>query len=185
LFSLLDNNSSEAEWSIFQIIAALGLGIPLSTTLPSIQAALPESDTATSTATYSFLRSFGFIWGITIPSVVFNSRVDALISRVGDPIVQAVLSNGGAYSHASGDFIASLTGSTLAQTLSVYADSLKTVWQVGIAFSLLGFLSVFLEEQIELRTTLDTDFGLEDKQVKMDKYVEVEKGEKAAAAADS
>lgn len=62
LSSMLDSTSSTAEWVIFQIILALGLASTFVTLLPAIQAALPESDVATATATYS-----GFIWGVTIP----------------------------------------------------------------------------------------------------------------------
>ena len=43
-------------------------------------------------------------------------------------------------------------------------DALRTVWQVAIAFSCLGFLCVFIEKYIELRKQLDTDYGLKESQ---------------------
>jgi hypothetical protein len=36
-------------------------------------ATLPEKDMATSTVTYSFLGSFGFVWSVTLLSIVFNA----------------------------------------------------------------------------------------------------------------
>lgn len=46
---------------------------------------------------------------------------------------------------------------------------MKLVWYVGIAFCGAGFLIVFLEKEIPLRTELETDFGMVDKAVKKDK----------------
>ena len=70
LFALLDENRSIAEWVIFQIIAAGGSGFVLNTLLPACQTPLEEKDQAAATATWSFIRSFGNIWGV---SIVLNS----------------------------------------------------------------------------------------------------------------
>ncbi|MCJ1475923.1 hypothetical protein MMC13_004587 [Lambiella insularis] len=182
LFSTLTANSSKAAWVIFEIIAAVGIGFPLTTQLPAIQAVLPEADTAVSTSTYSFIRSFGFIWGATIPSIVFNSRIDAILERIDDSTVRSALANGGAYGFANK--VQTLSGQTLAQTLDVYASALRIVWLVGVAFSLVGFVFVFAEKHVDMRITLDTQFGLEQRK----KLAEVEEqemwsrqGEKRAA----
>ena len=66
LFSLLDEDSSTAEWVIFQVIAAGGSGFVLNTLLPACQTPLEERDQAAATATWSFVRSFGNIWGVAI-----------------------------------------------------------------------------------------------------------------------
>ena len=159
LCSTLTATSSKAAWVCFEIIAAIGIGFPLATQLPAIQAVLPESDTAITTSTYSFIRSFGFVWGATIPSIVFNSRVNLLLDRIDDFTVRAALANGNAYSYANK--VQALSGLALKQTLDVYAEALKVVWLVGLAFSLLGFVFVFAEKHVEMRVTLDTEFGLE------------------------
>ncbi|KAJ8069862.1 hypothetical protein OCU04_000275 [Sclerotinia nivalis] len=159
LFSTMTSTSSKAAWVCFQILAAIGIGFPLTTQLPAIQAVLPESDTAISTSTYSFIRSFGFVWGATIPSIVFNSRINAVLDNITDEDVRTSLANGGAYAYANN--VKQLSGQTLQQTLGVYASALRTVWYVGLAFSLLGFLFVFVEKHVDMRVTLDTEFGLE------------------------
>ena len=61
LLTLLDE--STVKWAIFQLILGAGLGLSLSTLLPAIMAGLNEKDVASSTATYSFVRTFGYIWG--------------------------------------------------------------------------------------------------------------------------
>ncbi|KAF7878985.1 hypothetical protein EAF04_000187 [Stromatinia cepivora] len=159
LFSTMTSTSSKAAWVCFQILAVIGIGFPLKTQLPAIQAVLPESDTAISTSTYSFIRSFGFVWGATIPSIVFNCRINAVLGNINDPDVRTSLANGGAYAYANN--VKQLSGQTLQQTLSVYASALRTFWYAGLAFSLLGFLFVFVEKHVDMRVTLDTDFGLE------------------------
>ncbi|KAL9130698.1 MAG: hypothetical protein Q9217_001177 [Psora testacea] len=160
LFTLLNSGSSTAVWVIFQIFAAAGSGLVVPALLPAAQAELPESDTATATATWAFVRSFGAIWGISIPAAIFNNQFDNLLYRISDAPLRGLLSGGQAYSRASRDFINSFPTGLRQELIGVYSDSLKLVWQVGIAFSGLSFLLVFLEKEIKLRTTLETEFGL-------------------------
>ncbi|KAJ5885558.1 hypothetical protein N7495_010068 [Penicillium taxi] len=75
IFSLPDDNSPARDWAGFQVLFGAGSKMIFSSTLPPIQASLPESDIATATATWAFMRSFGCIWGIAIPTTVFNTRV--------------------------------------------------------------------------------------------------------------
>ena len=161
LFSILDSDSNKAAWVCFQLITAIGLGFVMTTILPSIQASLPESDVATATGTFAFVRSFGFIWGITVPSIIFNARFNALQGQINDGAVRSLLVNGGAYGYASGAFIKALPHDTRAQVLSVYTAALKAVWEAAIAFALLGFLAVFVAKDVTLRTELETEFGLD------------------------
>lgn len=111
LFSKMSPSTSTVAWAWFEILAGIGVGLPLTTQLPAIQAVLPETDTAISTSTYSFIRSFCFVWGTTIPSIVFNSRIEAGLGSIDDPGVRAALSGGGAYSYALN--VRELTGQTL------------------------------------------------------------------------
>ena len=56
--------------------------------------------------------------------------------------------------------------------MDVYASAIRVVWLVGMAFSLVGFLFVFLEKHVDMRVTLNTEFGLE--RQKQEKSVTVE-----------
>ena len=99
---------------------------------------------------------------MAIPAAVFNSMVNSLVYRLDDPHLRELLSNGGAYSLASGEFIASFGSDPDLQALikSIYVDSLARCWQVGIAFALLGVLVSLVVKEIPLRTELETEFGL-------------------------
>ncbi|KAL9120108.1 MAG: hypothetical protein Q9187_003342 [Circinaria calcarea] len=166
LCSLLDVNSNTGTWVGFQIIIAAGLGMIVAVLLPAVQANLMESDTASSTATWAFIRSLGNIWGVSIPAAVFNNRFDALLLRISDPAVRAMLSNGQAYEHASRDFINSFEGILRREIVGVYTDSLKRVWQIGVVMAGIPFLVSFAEREIKLRTELHTEYGLEKKREK-------------------
>ena len=164
LFALLSASTSTAAWIGFQILGAVGVGFLLTTTLPAVQAPLPEPDVATATATWAFLRSLGGIWGVAIPSAVFNSQVNRLLpSRLrDDPALRARLANGGAYELATKGFITSLNDQPRVKVavVSVYVDSLRMVWYVGLAFALLGFLTAFVLEEVPMREQLETEFGV-------------------------
>jgi hypothetical protein len=76
------------------------------------------------------------------------------------------LSNGGAYALAAGGFLypeLGLDGDTdlEATVKSIYVDSLKLCWQVGLGFALLGFLLTFVAKELHMRTELETEFGLD------------------------
>ena len=166
LFTILDPHSSTAVWVIFQIVSAAGTGLVASVLLPATQASLSEADTATATGTWSFIRSFGAIWGVSIPSAVFNNQCSNLASRISDPSVRGFVSGGRAYEHATKLFIASYRGALRQEIISVYSDSLKLVWQVAIAIAGLAFLLVIIEKEVKLRTELDTEFGITDEKAK-------------------
>ncbi|KAH8888271.1 MFS general substrate transporter [Thozetella sp. PMI_491] len=180
LFTLLHQGSSTAAWACFQIIAAIGLGIVLTTVLPAIQSALSDADIAKTTATYAFVRSFGGIWGVTIPSVIFNGQIDNFLPRITDAYAREQLSNGRAYGFASYGGIQNLASDVQAEVLGVYSDALKTVWQVGIGFALAGFLAVFAVKQYDMSRKNESKFGLQEGE--QDDAAKAEKGQAETAS---
>ncbi|KAL6232482.1 hypothetical protein BDW75DRAFT_247150 [Aspergillus navahoensis] len=164
LFTLLDDQSSTGDWVGFQILFGVGAGFLFTSCLPAILAALPESEVATATATWTFLRSFGSIWGTAIPSAVFNSRVNSMLHTIPNEATRAWLVNGGAYEHATKAFLRGYRSSPeWPAILNVYLDSLKLVWYVSIAFAGIGVPIATLVKGLHLREEVSSEFGLETK----------------------
>lgn len=164
LFILQWEQTTVAEWAIYQCIAALGGGFVFSTLLPAFQAPVPDKDQGTATAAWYFLRLFGHIWGVAIPAAIMNNRVDALLAAgaVSDAAARGLLANGGAYQSASAAFVKQFSPAIQVEVRYVYRLALQRVWQVATALSGTAFLLTLLEEEVTLRKTLDTEFGLKD-----------------------
>jgi len=185
LFTMLDDKTTTVVWVVFQVLLAAGSGLSLIATLPAILASLPESDVATATATWAFLRSFGSIWGVSIPSAVFNTRFTNLAYRISNQELREHLYNGGAYQLATKRFMQSLNYDPVlkAEVVSVYVDSLKLVWQVGIAFAAIGVpISLFLKS-LKMRDQLDGEYGFDEQTVEGDaEQAKLEETEPKAAS---
>ncbi|KAH8694227.1 DNA repair protein RAD50 [Talaromyces proteolyticus] len=157
LFSMLDQNSSLAVIVIYQAISALGGGLVLNTLLPAVQAQLPESYQASVTAAWSFMRSFGSIWGVAVPAALLNERVT-------DPQVRSVFDgNNNAYENAYASYIWAFPQPSRDQIISTYSGALQLIWQISIAFAGFNVLIIIWEKQIHLRTELETEYGMEKK----------------------
>lgn len=166
LFSTLDETSSRAACIGYQVIASGGTGIIFTATLPSTLAALPESDVAVATGTYSFVRSFGLVWGATMASIAFNGEINSHISSVNDQTIRDLLIDGGAYAYAAVQHggISDLPEPIQGQVINVYVRALKVVWWIVTSISVLGFLCTFIEKHVELRKSHSTEYGLADKE---------------------
>jgi MFS family permease len=162
LFSTLDEGSPMIEWVSFQVLIAIGTGMILNTLLPAFQATQPESDQAAATASWAFIRSFGCIWGVTIPAAIFNNRLQISLDRISDPDVRAELAGGQAYGRATREYISQFQDPTRLQIIESFVKALKFTWWISVAFSGVAFLLVLFEKDVPLRTELQTEFGLEE-----------------------
>lgn len=132
--------------------------------LTAVQAPLDETYVATSTGLWSFARYFGCIWGVAIPSAIFNNECSRLASELTDKRIADLLTGGRAYQYATAAFVNGIEdGSTRRDVVNVFTGALRTVWLIGIGFAGLGLLLVFVEKEIELRKELNTEFGMEER----------------------
>ncbi|KAI0435913.1 MFS general substrate transporter [Xylaria telfairii] len=162
ILMLLRSNTSKVGWAFFQIIASSGPGMAMSVLLPAALAPLPESDVAAATATFSFIRTFGFVWGVTIPSIIFNAFYNRNLHLIADTTLRNELRDGAAYAFASQVYIRrnEFPKEIWDQIKQVYLISLKAVWLFGLGLSIVGFFAVGFEKQLPLRRDLDTEYGL-------------------------
>lgn len=169
LFSLFDEKTSIAEWVFFQAIEAAGAGLIIPALLPAVQAQLSDADNALSTSTWAFIRSFGMIWGTTVPAAIFNNISGSLSTQIADQEVATELADGSAYQSATKAFLESLSDPvTRSQVIHVFSNSLSMMWYIAIVFPGLGFLLVIGEKEVPLRENLETEFGLKNQSSKSD-----------------
>ncbi|KAI1854766.1 hypothetical protein JX266_000884 [Neoarthrinium moseri] len=169
-YPLLDSETSKVAWVFIELVSSAGLGITVSTMLPAIMSALAEADVASSTAAYSFIKTFGYVCGVTIASIIFNAAINANLDLVSDPAVRDRLRDSQAYAFASevhGLWEASAYSPEIWKEIAqVYTRSLRTIWWVGLGFSLVGLLLAFGERAHELRSELETEYGLRENEKK-------------------
>lgn len=157
----LDGGSSLAEVVLYQVVQGLA-GVLLVAMLPAIQAAHRQADVAAVTSSWNFYRALGGIWGIAVPSAVFNSQMASRAGSISEPGVAAAVAGGDAYSHVSGAFISSLPQPVRGQVVDAYSGSLRVVWAVGLALAAVGVVAVFFEAEIPMQTELEaSEFGLD------------------------
>ncbi|TGO60962.1 hypothetical protein BCON_0031g00400 [Botryotinia convoluta] len=128
LFSLQWENTSTAEWAIYQCIFALGAGMVLNALLPAFQAPACEADQAAATATWCFIRTFGYVWGVAIPAAIFNSRAAGLSGRISDEGLGEQLVDGSVYQLAAAQYIEKYPLEVQGQIRAVYREALQRVW---------------------------------------------------------
>lgn len=127
--------------------------------LPAVQVKLPESTTGASAGSWAFLRGTGSLFGVAIPSAVFNVRFSSLLSTISSEKARASLANGQAYQHATVSFISRYPAAKN-EIINAFSESLKSVWIVFTIVAGVGFLLTWGERQHKMRTVLDTQYGL-------------------------
>ena len=162
LFTNLGPNTTKVVYIWYELVASAGMGTVMSTLLPAIMAPLPETYVASSAATYSFVHTFGYVWGVTVPSLIFNSVFDHHLYMISDPAVRSQLAGGAAYAFASRmhDMQHALNPAVTTEVIVVYVKALRVIWWMCLGVSLFSLLAVAGERSVKLRVELDTEYGL-------------------------
>ncbi|KAH7323263.1 major facilitator superfamily domain-containing protein [Stachybotrys elegans] len=146
VFTLLVSGTSMAAWVILRLIASADVGLVIPSLLPTIMASLLEKYVAASSAAYSFVRSFGYIWGVTLSAIIFNEVFDDNMTDSQVPRLRE--SN-------------ELPTDTLNRIVTVFVLSLRAIWYFCMAISIVSFFVVGMQRGPELRTELDTQYGID------------------------
>ena len=140
-FTLLTSTSLTIVHVVLQIIVAGGNGLLLATLLPNVQAQCDQKDMTAVTSLFNFLRSFALVWGMTIPSIIFDQIVNKNLS-LAPADLRPLMSGSGAYVRASQSFMDSLHGTAKEQILELYTLALRATWWGAMSFALLGLVLV-------------------------------------------
>ncbi|KAK9427696.1 hypothetical protein V1505DRAFT_388584 [Lipomyces doorenjongii] len=147
LNSILTSQSSKALWAVFQILAGMGLGSLISTTLQAVQAGLPESEVASTTATWSYIRN----------------RFDQLSSRF-DPSIGDLFVRGQAYEHATAQFVQSFDPATRVVIMDAYRRRFTARFACQYCLWTRNGVGSAVREGAHFTYRLDSEFGLAEKE---------------------
>ncbi|KAK7429548.1 hypothetical protein QQZ08_003927 [Neonectria magnoliae] len=168
MLALLEEDSSEAAWILLQFLPAVGSGFLLNTLLPAFQASTEEIDQAVATGTWSFIRTFGMVWGVAVAGTIFNTYTKQYAHMIDNQVAREHLTSGDAYGSATKAFVVQFEQPVRDQIRHVLMLTLRKVYLVTVAFSGLAFLLAFFEKNIPLRKELETKYGLEERVKKTD-----------------
>ncbi|KAK6080872.1 multidrug resistance protein fnx1 [Seiridium cupressi] len=121
-----------------------------------------RSNSGASTSTWAYIRSYGAIWGVTIPATVFNNIFSKHLWQISDPAARDLLGAGNAYGYAARDFVLSFSPDVQSEIIGVYTDALRMTWAVGAAVFGLAAIFTFFEKDIPLRASLRSEFGIKE-----------------------
>ena len=148
----------------FQIIGGLGSGVLFGPPLIALQAHVSQDDTATATATGSFLRNLGSSMSVVLGGVVFQNGMHlqaAHMRNAGIPadVVQHLSEGDGG---ASVQVISTMVD--IAQKLAVkqaFAWSLRNLWILYTCMAFVGFVAtIFVGKRTLSKEHVETKTGL-------------------------
>lgn len=164
MLALLSDDSPDAAWVLIQFLPAIGSGFLLSTLLPAFQASTEEIDQAAATGTWSFIRTFGMVWGVAVAGTIFNTYTKQYAHQIDNEMAREHLSSGDAYASATRDFLLQFEQPVRDQIRHVFMLSLRKVYAISVAFGGLAFFLGFFEKDVPLRKELETQYGLEERE---------------------
>ncbi|EMT64901.1 Putative transporter C3H1.06c [Fusarium odoratissimum] len=166
IFSTLKREDSNAEWVFKLFVQPIGTGFLAGSTLPAIQSWTAEADMAAATAGFTYIRGMAMIFGIAIPSTIFNIFISKYSSRIDDPEVRSLLNAGDAFALGSKDFVMSFDDPVQSQIRETLQLAIQKAFQATIAFAGIGFVLACICRDNRLRSELETMYGLEEKRKK-------------------
>jgi EmrB/QacA subfamily drug resistance transporter len=157
---MLDHKTPLGLWLAIQLITATGLGVVISTMLPTVQVKLAERHTAASAGSWAFLRGTGSLFGVAVPGAIFNVRFNQLLHKISSADARAKLINGQAYQRATAAFTKKFGDAAKGEIIEVFTEALKSVWIVFAVVAAVGFILSWFEKEYKMRKSLETEYGL-------------------------
>ncbi|KAJ7595119.1 major facilitator superfamily domain-containing protein [Mycena floridula] len=145
LMITLDSHSNSGKKVLLPIVASFGLGSLFQVPLVALQAAMPVKDMATTTGTFSFIRTMGGTVGIAIGQVVFSTTLTKRLARI--PNVSIA---GGAFTESVRHLKEIPDPVERAAVIQAYAKSISSIWMVMTPVLGAGFLMVLLVREYTL-----------------------------------
>lgn len=170
-FGLFIDLPRRTTWSkiiIYEMIAGIGCGPNFQSPLIALQNGIAKRDIAAATAAFGFVRNLSTAISVVIGGVVFQNRMQlqsaSLVSSLGAEDA-AALSGGSA--GTSVELVNSLPQAQREIARDAYANSLRIMWIMYVAFGFLGLLASLFVRNSELSKEHElTKTGLAEEEAK-------------------
>ncbi|KAF4564077.1 hypothetical protein EYR36_003328 [Pleurotus pulmonarius] len=159
LLSTLHADSARAHAIGFQIVVGIGLGVISSTTYFPVLAPLHVSSNAAALATFTFLRNFAQVWGVTIGGTILQNQLTARLP----PAFASAFPQGTAIAYAVIPAISALDEPLKSEVRGAFAESLRVLWQVLIGVCGMGLVASLFMRHLPLHTSVDREWGMEER----------------------
>ncbi|PAV18984.1 MFS general substrate transporter [Pyrrhoderma noxium] len=153
LMIMLDQDTSAAKQEIFILITGFGIGALFPAPLIGLQAAMPLKDMATSTATFTLLRTLGGTVGISVGGTIFSTELSKRLAAI--PEYASTLASG-ASSMTSYTSISHIEPASLRNLVEhAYTRSLALIYIVSTPISFVGLLFILVIREYSLKRTVE------------------------------
>ncbi|KAG8990543.1 hypothetical protein FRB90_001730 [Tulasnella sp. 427] len=160
LLTLLDRESSKAKWVGFQIIEGIGLGIIYPITSFPVLAPIPVTQSGYALALWTFVRSYGQMWGITIGAAVLQNE---LKRRLPGDFLTLFPKQNVEIAYAAIPMINELGEAQRIAVQDAFAGSIRVIWLVMVGMAGAGFVTSVAMQQLKLHEATDEDWGMKEK----------------------
>ncbi|KAG8914054.1 hypothetical protein FRC01_004245 [Tulasnella sp. 417] len=152
-------------WVGYQVIEGIGLGTLLVAPQFSVLAPVKITESAHALAFFVFVRSFSSAWGATIGGTILQNELKKKLPRA---FLELFHGEGVKITFAAIPKIGGLAEPLKTGVRDAFASSLRTMWFVMLAISLLGFFTVLGMEQLKMHEVTDENWGLEERKKPVD-----------------
>jgi EmrB/QacA subfamily drug resistance transporter len=148
LLSLMGVGTSTVLDSLYMLVLGMGLGGVMQVLVIIVQNAVPHSEVGVATSGATFFRSIGGSFGTAIFGAIFSN---VLVSNLARHLHGVHLPTGFSSASATPALLSHLPPAIHAGFVAGYAESIQTVFIVGVPIAALAFLATWLIPQVELR----------------------------------
>ncbi|EMD39089.1 hypothetical protein CERSUDRAFT_104356 [Gelatoporia subvermispora B] len=156
VLSLLKADSSTGKWVGYQFLVSAGQGLIFSATIFPVLAPVPVTMAAPALAFFAFTRAFAQTWGLTISSTILQNQLQKNL-----PVAfTSMFPDGQELAFAAIPTIGNLPEPLRSEVRASFAKSMSIIWKSMIGLCAIGFISLILLQEVEMKVEKDNTFGL-------------------------
>jgi EmrB/QacA subfamily drug resistance transporter len=148
LVSLMGVGTSSILGSLYMLVLGMGIGGVMQVLVIIVQNAVPHSELGVATSGATFFRSIGGSFGTAIFGAIF---ANVLVGNLAKHLHGVRLPAGFSSANATPALLSHLPPAVHSGFVAGYAESIQTVFIVGVPIAALAFLATWLIPQIELK----------------------------------